>query len=111
MTKNASTANGDARSDAPATCNWPLPKSPLRKRSTTAAISAPNPKPSAEPIIPKCDAFAQQRPFQLPAGDAERARSSASERRRRNTDNDCVENTRKAPVNKATSASMLRFTR
>ena len=39
------------------------------------------------------------------------ARNRPKDRRRRSADRDCVENTRNAPVQRATSASMLRFTR
>jgi len=73
-------------------------------------MRAPRTTPSSDPAtpsaIPSPTRARRSWPRVTPS-----ARNNASDRRLRSTESDCVENTRKAPVNSATRASIFKLTR
>ena len=110
--RNASIGKGAACSDAPDGAQLTVAEIGGEKsRRMAAANSTPRPTPDERSDDPERGTFAE-RARVATRRESRRARAAdASDRRLRSTDRDCVENTRKAPVHNATSASMLRLTR
>ena len=108
--KNPAAAKGSKTKAGGASLNIPLPRSPPRILMTPTASPRPRASPIVAPITPAMPP-SMVTSATIPLRWSPNVRSKAKLCSRRATESDCVEYTRKLPVNNATSANMERLTR